>query len=65
MAQVHYPAVVHLQECYRTLGYEKGDFPAAERAADRILSIPMFAELTFEQMHYTAHALADILKEIQ
>ena len=64
MAQVHYPAVVHLQECYRALGYGKGDFPAAERAAGRILSIPMFAELTTEQMEYTAHALKDILKEI-
>ena len=64
MAQVHYPAAVHLQECYRTLGYGKGDFPAAERAADRILSIPMFAELTHEQMEYAAHALKDILEEI-
>ena len=64
MAQVHYPAVVHLQECYRKLGYGKGDFPAAERAAERILSIPMFAELTAEQMEYTAYALTDILEEI-
>ncbi|MAI12143.1 MAG: hypothetical protein CBD27_10795 [Rhodospirillaceae bacterium TMED167] len=64
MAQVHYPAGVHLQECYRTLGYAKGDFPVAERAANRILSIPMFAELTTEQMEYTAHALKDILGDI-
>ncbi len=64
MAQVHYPVGVHLQKCYQTLGYRKGEFPAAERAADRILSIPMFAELTAEQIEYSAHTLINILDDI-
>ena len=43
---VYYPVPLHLQPCYRDLGYKKGDFPVSERAASRILSLPMYAELS-------------------
>ncbi len=43
---VYYPLALHLQPCYRSLGYKKGDFPVAERATQRILSLPMYAEMT-------------------
>ena len=42
---IHYPIPIHLQPAYRDLGYQRGDFPVTERAADTILSLPMYAEL--------------------
>jgi dTDP-4-amino-4,6-dideoxygalactose transaminase len=47
---VHYPIPVHLQPAYRDLGYDAGSFPVAERAAAEVLSLPMFPELTDEQI---------------
>jgi dTDP-4-amino-4,6-dideoxygalactose transaminase len=42
---LHYPTPLHLQEAYRFLGYQKGDFPVTERIKDRILSLPMYPGL--------------------
>ena len=39
---IHYPIPLHLQKAYKTLGYQGGDFPVSEKAAERILSLPMF-----------------------
>jgi dTDP-4-amino-4,6-dideoxygalactose transaminase len=54
---IHYPVPVHLQEACADLGYRPGDFPVTEALADRILSLPMFAELTHEQIAYVADSL--------
>lgn len=43
---VHYPVPIHLQPAYGDLGHQRGDFPFSEHAAGRILSLPMYAELT-------------------
>jgi dTDP-4-amino-4,6-dideoxygalactose transaminase len=56
---IHYPVPAHLQEACRPLGYKAGDFPVTEAAASRILSLPMFAELTGAQIDYVADALID------
>ncbi|MGA3179309.1 MAG: DegT/DnrJ/EryC1/StrS family aminotransferase [Verrucomicrobiota bacterium] len=55
---IHYPIPVHLQGAYRFLGLGKGSYPVAERCAEEFLSLPMFPELTKEQIH----AVADELK---
>jgi len=47
---VHYPIPVHLQPAYADLGYKTGDFPVSERVAGEVLSLPMFPELTAEQI---------------
>ncbi len=63
MAQVHYPAVIHLQACYRELGYRRGDFPIAERAAARILSLPIFPEMTDDEVERVVATLTQFLVE--
>lgn len=55
---IHYPIPVHLQEAYQDLGHKPGDFPVAEALAGRILSLPMFPELTVEESQRVAQACA-------
>ncbi len=54
---LHYPVPLHLQEAYEHLGYGEGAFPVAEAAAKRILSLPMYAELTDAQIDYVCDHL--------
>jgi dTDP-4-amino-4,6-dideoxygalactose transaminase len=56
---MHYPVPLHLQEAFVSLGYKEGDFPVTERVACEILSLPMFPEITEEQLVY----VCDTLKE--
>jgi len=56
---IHYPKPIHLQQCYENLGYKKGDFPVAERLADTILSLPMYPELTEQQIQYIASCIKE------
>jgi dTDP-4-amino-4,6-dideoxygalactose transaminase len=54
---IHYPVPVHMQEAYRDLGYQRGAFPVTERYAEQILSLPMYAELTPDQIAHVATTL--------
>jgi dTDP-4-amino-4,6-dideoxygalactose transaminase len=54
---VYYPLPLHLQKAYASLGYKRGDFPVAERLCERCLSLPMYPELTGEQINAVAEAL--------
>jgi len=56
---VHYPVPVHLQEAYRSLGYQPGTFPIAERCATEFLSLPMFPELTSAQVEIVIEAVKE------
>jgi dTDP-4-amino-4,6-dideoxygalactose transaminase len=47
---IHYPVPVHLQDAYRSLGYDQGAFPIAERCAAEFVSLPMYPELTEAQL---------------
>ncbi len=51
-AAIHYPVPIHLQPFYANDGFRKGQFPATEQVCDEILSLPMFPELTVEQVRY-------------
>lgn len=56
---IHYPIPVHLQRAFSELGHERGDFPVAEAAADEVLSLPMFPEMTDEQHDAVVAALTE------
>jgi len=60
---VYYPTPLHLQPAYADLGYRKGDFPVSESACERNLSLPMYPELTDEQIHYVAQAVRVFFEE--
>jgi dTDP-4-amino-4,6-dideoxygalactose transaminase len=56
---VHYPVPIHLQEACRNLGYTPGAFPVAENLAEEFLSLPMFPELTEEQIEYVVRCISE------
>jgi len=59
---IHYPIPAHLQNAYKYLGYKPGDLPATERMANRILSLPMFPELTEDQIDTVIAAITTFCK---
>lgn len=60
-AGIHYPVPVHLQPAFRYLGYCPGDFPVAEAAAKRLLSLPMYPQITEEQQARVASVIKSAL----
>lgn len=59
---LHYPIPLHMQECFKGLGYKRGDFPNSERIAETGLSLPMFPEMTDEQINYVIDAIKEFFK---
>lgn len=56
---IYYPVPLHLQKAYAAYGYKRGDFPVTEKASEEVLSLPMYPELTEEQIGF----VADTIKE--
>jgi dTDP-4-amino-4,6-dideoxygalactose transaminase len=59
-ASIHYPLPVHLQPAYADLGYLRLAFPQSEKAADEVLSLPLYPEMTDDQIHCVAQALTSL-----
>ena len=62
---IHYPIPVHLQPAYADLGYGLGDFPCSEQAANEVLSLPMFPELSEPQVDRVVSALREVLDPVR
>ncbi|RKY84777.1 erythromycin biosynthesis sensory transduction protein eryC1 [candidate division KSB1 bacterium] len=62
---IHYPIPIHLQESYKDLGCDEGDFPVTEMLADEILSLPMYPELSDEQIEYVCENIKEFLSKYE
>ncbi len=59
---IYYPLSLHLQQVYKSLGYQPGDFPESEKAQEEVLSLPIYPELTTEQIEMIAKAIRKFTK---
>ncbi|MFC1577286.1 DegT/DnrJ/EryC1/StrS family aminotransferase [Candidatus Omnitrophota bacterium] len=60
--RTYYPIPLHLQECFKYLGYKKGDFPESEKASGETLAIPVYPELKTEQLDYVIAKIREFYK---
>lgn len=58
---IHYPIPIHLQKAYENMNFKKGDFPITEMISDRIISLPMFPEITDDQISFVTGKIKEFL----
>ncbi len=59
---IYYPIPLHLQPCFSDLGYKEGDMPESERACKEVLSLPIFSELSEDELEFTAEQIHNFYK---
>lgn len=59
---IYYPRPLHIQACFQDLGYQKGDFPVAERTAEQIIALPMYPELNIHEVEYICEKIKSFYK---
>ena len=59
---IHYPIPLHMQKAYSDLDYNEGNFPNSEETSKQIVSLPMFPELTDEQVQYVCEKIKEVLQ---
>jgi dTDP-4-amino-4,6-dideoxygalactose transaminase len=62
--EIYYPLCLHMQECFKFLGYQKGVFPHSERAALETIAMPIYGELTEAQRHWVAESVVETVKKL-
>lgn len=60
---IHYPIPIHLQKAYEFLDLKKGSFPVSEKLAEEILSLPMFPDLTSDEIEYVCEKILEFAKK--
>jgi dTDP-4-amino-4,6-dideoxygalactose transaminase len=61
--EIYYPLPLHLQECFKDLGYRVGDLPVSERCARQVLSLPIYPQLSEPEREYVADTVLEFINK--
>ena len=65
LIRIHYPTQLHLQKACDFMGHKRGAFPVAEQAADRVLSLPNYPEMTDEMVGFVGQKVKELLSTLR